>query len=379
MKTASDTLVILIPGFPKDENDSTCLPSQQVFVRCLKSLYPELHIIVLSFQYPYHRSPYQWHGIEVIPFSGRNRGGIRRLWLRQNIYDCLKKIHLQHNLIGLLSFWYGECAVSGNRFGKKYGIRHYCWIRGQDAKKDNKSPRKFQLPSVELIALSDFLQEELERNHRTKPFTVIPPGVDTNCFPEPKPKKDIDLLAAGSLIPLKQYAFFIEVVAAVKKHIPSVRAVLAGDGPQQPLLQQMIDCTDLRENILLTGELPHREVLHLMQKSKVFVHPSSYEGFSGVCLEALAAGCHVISFCRAMKREVDQWYIVQSKKEMTEKTVELLTGEHISYKPVVPYTVDSSVEQIMKLFKPEPVKQALAQLSAGHETKGAVSPGFYKV
>ncbi len=379
MKQPIDTLIILIPGFPKDHNDSTCLPSQQVFVRSLKKLYPRLHIIVLSLQYPYHRKPYQWHGVEVIPFSGNNRGTVHRLWLRQKVYTCLKKIHPSHHIIGLLSFWYGECALTGNRFGKKHGIKHYCWIRGQDAKKTNKYPGRFQLPPEELIALSDFLQEELERNHGIKPFKVIPPGIDTDHFPEPVPKRDIDLFAAGSLIPLKEYAVFIEVLAAVKKHIPSVRAVLAGDGPQQSLLQKMIDRMDLAENIILTGELPHPEILQLMQKSKVLLHPSSYEGFSGVCLEALGAGCHVISFCKAMKQDIEQWHIVSNKNEMTARVIDLLTNKNISYKSVIPYTVESSIAQMMKLFNPEPVKHSLTQLSPGNEIKGSLLPGLSKV
>ena len=53
MNDKQKTFVILTPGFAKDEADSTCIPTQQNFVRALKELYPQLNIIILAFDYPY--------------------------------------------------------------------------------------------------------------------------------------------------------------------------------------------------------------------------------------------------------------------------------------------------------------------------------------
>ena len=57
MHPENDTLIILTPGFPQSETDSTCLPMQQSFVRTLTENYPQLKIIILSFQYPYFKKP----------------------------------------------------------------------------------------------------------------------------------------------------------------------------------------------------------------------------------------------------------------------------------------------------------------------------------
>jgi hypothetical protein len=51
----NEIFIILSPGFPESEADSTCLPMQQQFVRALKEMYPGLDIVVLTFQYPYHQ------------------------------------------------------------------------------------------------------------------------------------------------------------------------------------------------------------------------------------------------------------------------------------------------------------------------------------
>lgn len=350
MNKDEKTLVILTPGFAKDETDSVCLPMQQQLVRALKETNRQLNIIVLSFQYPYHTKKYTWFNTKVIPFNGRNKGGLSRLWLRKKINTTLRKIHSETPITGLLSFWYGECAIVGHRFADTHGLKHFCWILGQDAKKENKSPKQTQLKPTELIALSDFLQSEFEKNHDIKPHHIIPAGINTHLLSANKKEKDIDILGVGSLIPLKQYDIFLGVIAEIKKQLPEIKAMLIGKGPEKNRLEQLITQLDLQSSVILTGELSYPRVLEQMQKAKVLLHPSSYEGFSGVCLEALYAGAHVISFCRAMNREIEQWQIVRSKEEMTEKAVSILKNPATIYKRITFATMENIANKIMELF-----------------------------
>ena len=124
MNHKTKTLVILTPGFAKDESDSTCLPMQQSFIRTINKMIPQLNIIILAFQYPYVRKTYKWHGNTVISFNGRNRGGLSKLFLFQKWDAALKKIHQENKIDGLLSFWYTECALAGKRFANKYNVKH---------------------------------------------------------------------------------------------------------------------------------------------------------------------------------------------------------------------------------------------------------------
>src|SRR5262249_30133264 len=113
-----EAFVILIPGFPKDETDTTCLPFHQQFVRSLKELFPKLEVIVLSFQYPYVEKTYKWFGITVTSFNGRNKGGLHRLIVRKKINAVLVEINEKYLIKGLLSFWLGECALLGKKFAE---------------------------------------------------------------------------------------------------------------------------------------------------------------------------------------------------------------------------------------------------------------------
>ncbi|MEO7306413.1 MAG: glycosyltransferase family 4 protein, partial [Ferruginibacter sp.] len=227
---------------------------------------------------------------------------------------------------------------------------HYCWILGQDAKKGNKDVKRTKLQGSEVIALSDFIQNEFEKNHGTRPQYVIPPGIDARQFAHPIKEKDIDIIAVGSLIPLKQYEIFIDVIAEIKKQSPGISAMLIGDGPEKNKLQTLIAARGLDPNIILAGELPHPDVLQYMQRGKIFLHPSAYEGFGVVCIEALYAGCQVISFCRPMAPDIQHWHIVPEQGAMAQKTIEILQNPDSVYTSLNPFPMNNTAKKIMALF-----------------------------
>lgn len=351
MKTENKTLVILSPGFAQSQADVNCLPLQQAVIKALKKNNPALDIVILAFQYPYFKKQYYWFDTTVISFNGQNKGGWARLLLRRKIYRALTELNSHNNICGIISFWLGECALTGKRFADKNGIRHFCWLLGQDARENNRYVRRIHPAAGELIALSDFIQQEFKKNYGIVPQHIIPAGIDPAQFSSTIKEKDIDILATGSLIPLKQFEVWVRVIAALQKKIPEVKAMLIGDGPEKNKLQQLILKHGLQHHIMLTGELPHHIVLQQMQRAKVFLHTSSYEGFGVVCIEALQAGCNVISFCKPMQQPIEHWYIAAGEDEMVQKTMQLLQDPQLSKDPVTFLTVDEIAKKLMQLFE----------------------------
>jgi len=350
MSERDKTLVILSPGFPKDETDSTCIPPQQVFVRNLKLQFPTLNIVVLAFEYPFHSAHYLWNGVTVISFGGKNSGGITRLsnWLR--VWLTLRRLKKQYQLLGLLSFWMGDCAFIANAFAKKNNLKHFCWILGQDAKPGNKYFRWTKPDGKSLIALSDFISKEVKNNYSVTPAHVIPVGVDPCLFSDVPVKRDIDILGAGSLIPLKLFSLLINMVSTLHIYFPDIRAVICGDGPERELLSMLIKDYQLEKNIELTGELPHASVLDLMQRTKVFAHPSSYEGLGMVCLEALHAGAQVVSFVRPMDQAIRNWHFAGTHDEMVNMLKAILEDPFCNHSKVSPYLIKDTCIAMMRLF-----------------------------
>ena len=351
MNKENKTLIILSPGFPANEADSTCLPFPQLFVKTLKRSDPSLNIIVLAFQYPFIASEYIWHCVTVISFNGRNKGNISRLLLWKTVWERLNRLMKENNVLGILNFWLGECALIGKYAAKKYHVKNFTWLLGQDAKKNNRYFSLIKPKSENLIALSDFLAEEFYRNYRVMPANIIPPGIDTTIFHIQKTGRDIDILGAGSLIPLKQYDIFIQVVAAIAKSRPAIKAIICGKGPEQEKLQQMIERKKLSENIQLIGEIDHEQVLYHMQRSKVFLHPSSYEGFGIVIPEALFAGAYVVSFCKPMNVVFKNHYVVVSELELKNKVMELLGENNLHHEQVITFPMEETCRKILLLYR----------------------------
>src|SRR5688572_3236104 len=140
-------LIVVTPGFPANEKDSTCLPAQQLFVKKFTEQHPSISILVMSLHYPYTTRPYHWTGVQVNPFNGRNKKKADKLLLWRKVWKTLRATHKKESIIGVLSFWCTECALLGHYFSRRNKIRHYCWILGQDAKSDNRFV-KFIRPSA---------------------------------------------------------------------------------------------------------------------------------------------------------------------------------------------------------------------------------------
>lgn len=343
-------MVILSPGFPADEGDTACLPMQHTFVRVLSKNYPSLRIVVIAFQYPFTANTYTWHGATVISLGGQNKRRLQRLAVWYKAWRLLKQLRKQYTIAGLLSFWVGECAVIGKHFARTHKLKHIAWILGQDAKPGNRNVKLMQPKAGELIALSQFAVRQFYSSYQIQPMAVIPVGIDAAMFSKHELYRTIDILAVGSLIPLKQYHVFLAVLQLICAARPATKAVLCGKGPEHDRLQALVKQYGLTNNVIITGEKPHAEVLALMQQSKVFLHTSNYEGFGAVCAEALYAGAHVISFVKPMDAAIDHWHIVPTMEMMAAKAMGLLADPSAQYFPILPYSMDWVARQVMELY-----------------------------
>src|SRR5690606_1806744 len=104
-----------------------------------------------------------------------------------------------------------------------------------------------------------------------------------------------DVLGVGSLIKLKNYPVFLQIVSQIVLTHPHLNVKIAGEGIEQKNIELLIAEMKLQNNVQLLGSIPHAKVFELMNQSKVFIHTSFYEGNSTVLIEALYSGCHVIS------------------------------------------------------------------------------------
>ena len=100
------------------------------------------------------------------------------------------------------------------------------------------------------------------------------------------------VLGVGRLEPEKDFATLIRAFAEVRSKMPA-RLLILGDGRERRGLQALVRKLDVAADVELAGFVANPSA-H-MARAGVFVLSSAYEGLGNVLIEAMHAGCPVVS------------------------------------------------------------------------------------
>jgi glycosyltransferase involved in cell wall biosynthesis len=105
---------------------------------------------------------------------------------------------------------------------------------------------------------------------------------------------DDDVLVGfvGRLVPKKSPELAIDVFRRVADRYPQARFVLAGDGPDAPAVARVLDAAGDSSRVRWLRRASGRDLMPAMD---VLLVTSHYEGFPYVMLEALDAGCAIVT------------------------------------------------------------------------------------
>jgi glycosyltransferase involved in cell wall biosynthesis len=121
---------------------------------------------------------------------------------------------------------------------------------------------------------------------------VIPNAVDVGAAPRSVSTRQPPLLVTvGRLKAPKDFPTFVSALGRLQTG--SFEAMIVGDGPDRPLLEEQIRSGGLSDAIRLTRE--RDDVPHLLAAADVFVLASRSEGHPVSVLEAMAAGLPVVA------------------------------------------------------------------------------------
>jgi glycosyltransferase involved in cell wall biosynthesis len=141
-----------------------------------------------------------------------------------------------------------------------------------------------------VIAVSDRTASDLAAlGVRRDRITVVPNGIPVGCIRSiPPANETCDVIYAGRLIKEKHVDVLLRACAGMP-----VRLTVIGDGPERAALEAL--ASELKVRATFTGFLEEDELIARMKAAKVFVLPSTREGFSITTLEAMACGLPVIT------------------------------------------------------------------------------------
>ncbi len=350
-KLRNSNILFLVPGFPKDEDDSTCIPALQQYLYHFAKSVPDSHITVITFQYPYTKRKYRWHGIKVYPCGGEGRRRLGRLitWLITIKY--VLGVHLKNRVLIIHSFWLAECAFIGQLMSKLLLTKHVASIMGQDALQGNSYLKYLDYSSMVITAGSFRAADVFHNSTGRKVDAIIPIGLDVDNFHQTTQNshREIDIIGVGALTALKNYALFIEVIAELSELFPDIKAVIIGEGQEYYYLEQIIRERRLEKNIRLLGKLPRLKVIEYMYQGKILLHPSTYESQGYVFLEALYCGLTVVCFDVGYAIESEKMIICNNKQEMLHH-LRLLLKSQLDHKPLMMKTIDETVAEFRQLY-----------------------------
>lgn len=345
MKNTLKHIVFLTPGFARNEQDTTTIPALQEYIFALKKEQPELKITIITFQFPFTKSSYDWHNCNIIPLNGKNKKW-KKILIWNSAFQLLKKLNKKQPISIIHSFWLGECAFVGNLFSNKFNIKHICTLMGQDVKKKNFYLKLLPLQNMNLICLSTFQKQYLLENDSLQP-KIIPWGITKTKF-LPSTQKTIDIIGVGSLIPVKNYELFIDIVFEIHKTLP-LKVVLLGDGKDKEKLQKKIKQLQLENAITLTGKLSYNKTLEYISKAKVLLHTSHFESFGMIFPEALESKTLIVSKNVGCAFPSENWFITETIEEMILACKKGLISS-FSNNCENPFLIEKTVENYLKVY-----------------------------
>jgi len=196
-------------------------------------------------------------------------------------------------------------------------LHHYMpLLPGAVARAFARSVSRLQCNAVDaVVAPSRQLADVLTAYGVTRPIRTIPTGLNLEEFAGGdgaafRARHGIAadrpvMLLVGRVAHEKNIGFLLEVLAAVRRDVPNVLFVIAGEGPALAGLRRDIAAADLAGHVLLVGYLDRRgALLDCYRAADVFVFASRTETQGLVLLESLALGVPVVSTAVLGTKEV---------------------------------------------------------------------------
>ena len=192
-------------------------------------------------------------------------------------------------------------------------------------------------PPKLIIPISEKIKEDLKTlNVPESRMRVIPNGVDFYRLQSVMPSsEEFDIIYVGRLISHKNVDVLLKALNIVRKEIRDVKCGIIGDGPEMNNLRTLSRKLDLNNNVKFFGFIESDlEVYSHMKSSKIFVLPSSREGFPNTILEANSCGLPAIivrheknAGVGVVKDGYNGFIVNLSPEEIAEKVIYLLQND----------------------------------------------------
>jgi len=160
--------------------------------------------------------------------------------------------------------------------------------------------------AYKVVGVSDHTSQNLIEYIRIpcRKIMSIPNGIDRSKYEinidKDKKRQELGISANGPIIGLgvrlieeKGITYLLQAMPEVIKYFPNITLIIAGEGPFADELKKGSIYLGTDKNVLFPG--PRLDMPELLKLFDIYVLPSLSEGLPMVLLEAMAAGCPILS------------------------------------------------------------------------------------
>lgn len=148
-----------------------------------------------------------------------------------------------------------------------------------------------------VVSVSKMTTKDLLRVSSNLDIVTIENGIDWKGIQSVEPS-DLrsDVIFAGRLLSHKNVDLLMHAIGILHRKSQKILCRIVGEGPEKKRLMELVKTLNLEKNVVFHDFFDeHRELVSLIKASRVFVLPSSREGFGIVVLEANASGLGVVT------------------------------------------------------------------------------------
>jgi glycogen(starch) synthase len=333
-------IALITPGFSADESD-WAIPALQTLAVALARGH-DLH--VFSLRYP-AAGRYAWGGFSHHAVGGGQRYGFASPGIWQKTISAVIAQHRQQPFDVLHAFWADEpglVAVSAAAVIKRpvvvsigggelsylpdieYGTQR-SFIRSQIIHLSFRGAKAVTAGSAYQLQLAQ--QQKLDITKAS----LIPLGVDTSRFKpaETTPSDRPTIVQAASLTPVKNQALLLETLVLIRKEIPGIHLLLAGDGPLRPELEALARSLHINNQITFAGAVPFEQMSGFFQQGHLYLQTSRHESQGMSVLEAMACGLPVLGAPVGVTADLAALPATSDPAKLAAQAVELLCDSEL--------------------------------------------------
>ena len=242
-------------------------------------------------------------GVRVISLNGKGKMDIRVLFrlreiLRAERPDVVQAFLFLANVVALL------CGRILKSFAVISSYHDEVVSEGWFNRMIDRATMKW---AAHIVCCSEAVRRSVDQKigRGKNNFAVIPFGVDTDWFREPRGisgstivlQKGLPVIGTVCRLvePKKGLKYLLEAVAQLEQEAgkPVCQVLLVGEGPAEQGLRTLSERLGISPRVAFVGA--RRDIPAVLSLMSIFVLPSLYEGFGIAILEAMAAGKPVIA------------------------------------------------------------------------------------